>query len=118
MSILSGIGDKILLGGVGLGLSWILGRRALGFFRSVKSNLISNTRRGINGIKNKDLRIVARHMTRYVASTLPNISEDEQLQLVIAEVQRVMPDILISDKDVKSIIETIYQETKYELENI
>jgi mevalonate kinase len=88
------------------------------FIQSSVSAFISKLLSETNNIKDENIRQMARHAVRYVASQMPEADNNEKLQEAIRKVQEATPDIIVSDEKVKLIVESEYSEFKRELKSI
>lgn len=77
---------------------------------------VDKLRNDIQGMQDADLREIARHTVRYVAKKMPDASNDERLAYAIKRVQELTPNIVMSDDNVKVLIEYAYMQCKNELE--
>lgn len=82
---------------------------------NIGQSFVLETKSQINNIEDPDLKEMLRHGIRYVAKRFPNATGNEKIGLLIRAVQDATPNFIISDNQVRELIEIEYDQIKNEL---
>lgn len=85
---------------------------------SIGDEIFIGTNRFINNINDEDLRVVARHVIRFVAKKMPTAENNTKLNAAIALLQKATPNLAVSDDAIKEVIQSEYDEKKAKYESI
>lgn len=76
------------------------------------NTLILETKNGINNVNDPDLQKMIEYGIHYVAKRFPKAADNAKLQILIKAVQDATPNLIISDDQIRMLIEDQYDEIK------
>lgn len=118
MDVLKLVNSTVVQWGLGL----VFGGIFLGMIRSqikkIGDGIVLAANNQINSLDDPDLKEMARHAIRYAAKRLPNSSGSDKMQAAIKAIQDATPNFIISDAQIKELIQNEYDQIKGELETI
>jgi hypothetical protein len=82
------------------------------------NTLILETKNGINNVNDPDLRKLLEYGIHYVSKRFPEASNNAKLQILIKAVQDATPNLIISDDQIRTLIEDQYDEIKDRLSKL
>lgn len=115
---LTGLGKQAVMWTVGITISAFIANKIRVFISSFTTCIVSKLKSEISNIQDENLREVARHVVKYVASQFPDVSNSDKMQMAIKKVQEMTPNIIVTDDKVKVLIESAYVDLKTQLKSI
>ncbi len=115
---LGSLGKQALMWTVGITISAFIANKIRVFISNFTTCIVSKLKSQISNIQDENLREIARHVVKYVASQFPDISNSDKMQMAIKKVQELTPDIIVTDDKVKVLIESAYVDLKTQLKSV
>lgn len=116
--ILSGATAPIAQWAIGIAIGGMAIKWLSDQISRIRNTIYLSVNSKISSIDDPDLKEMVRFAIRYSAKRFPDVSGDEKMLMVIKAVQDATPNWIISDEQIKTIIQSEYNSLKDQLQKI
>lgn len=114
----SGPARPFLEWGASIAIGGTIGAYVRSELKKIGTTLILETNHKLEDISDPDLREMIRYGIRYVAKRFPDASGNRKLELLVNAIQNATPNFIISDDEIRKIIQEEYDQIKGDLSKI
>ena len=117
MNFLNGVGGTIVKWGAPIVFGGYILKKIQDEVAKVRAGIVLEVNAKIKDINDPDIQEIVRHAIRYAAHRMPDASKSAQVAAVVKAVQDATPNWIISDDQVKQIIESLWDGTLSDMAN-